>query len=57
MYLALRLRRRERRVLLLDSLLLGLLAFGETLMAEVGQESLPALSAQLRVIRQLPLDH
>lgn len=57
MYLALGLRRRERRVLLLDSLLLGLLAFGETLMAEVGQESLPALSPQLRVIRQLPLDH
>lgn len=57
-YLAIWLRGWERCVfLLLNCLLLGLLALGDTLMAEVWQESLPALSAQLWVVRELSLDH
>ena len=49
--------RRERRVLLLHALLLGLLALGQVLVAERGQKSLPALNPQVRVFGQLPLDH
>lgn len=48
---------RERCVLLLHTLLLGLLALGEVLVAELGQESFPVLHPQLRVFGQLPFDH
>lgn len=55
--LAVWLRGRERRVLLHAPLLLGLLALGEVLVAEVWQESLPVLYPQLGVLGQLLFNH
>lgn len=55
--LALWLRWREWRVLLLHSLLLRLTPLGQVFASELGQEPLPALRTQFRVFGQLPFDH
>lgn len=55
--LALWLWRRERGVLLLHGLLLGFLALGEVLVAELGQEAFPVLRPQVWVFRKLLFDH
>lgn len=48
---------RERRVLLLHTLFLGLPALGQVLVAELGQEAFPALHPQVGVFGQLTFDH